>query len=57
VVVDRSSLDCHRHALSGDLEIVRLRKEMKRPNQALQHNDHVCHGLCGRTLRASHGRG
>jgi len=27
------------------------------PNQALQHNDHDCHGLCGRTLRASHGRG
>ena len=27
------------------------------PNQALQHNDRDCHGLCGRTLRASHGRG
>ena len=27
------------------------------PNQALQHNDHGCHGLCRRTLRASHGRG
>jgi hypothetical protein len=27
------------------------------PNQALQHNDHGCHGLCRRTLRANHGRG
>jgi len=27
------------------------------PNQALQHNDRDCHGLCRRTLRASHGRG
>ena len=31
--------------------------DIKQPNQALQHNDHVCHGLCGRTLRASHDRG
>jgi len=31
---------------------------MKRPaNQALQHNDRDCHGLCRRTLRASHSRG
>jgi hypothetical protein len=29
----------------------------ERPNQSLEHNDHGCHGLCGRTLRASHGRG
>jgi hypothetical protein len=27
------------------------------PNQALKHNDRVCHGLCRRTLRASPGRG
>jgi Na+/proline symporter len=29
----------------------------KRPNQALQHNDHSCHELCLRTPRASCGRG
>jgi len=29
----------------------------KKPNQALQNNDHVCHELCFRTPRASHGRG
>ena len=33
------------------------RKPIKTPNQALQHNDRDCHGLCGRPLRASHGRG
>ena len=27
------------------------------PNQALQHNAYGCHGLCWRTLRASHRRG
>jgi hypothetical protein len=32
-------------------------RTMTCPNQALQHNDRVCHGLCRRTLRASHGRG
>ena len=34
-----------------------MRKTGKSPNQALQHNDHGCHGLCVRTIRASHGRG
>jgi len=28
-----------------------------KPSQALQHNDHGRHGLCGRTLRAAHYRG
>jgi hypothetical protein len=27
------------------------------PNPTLQHNDHVRHGSCLRTLRASHDRG
>jgi hypothetical protein len=31
--------------------------ESASPNQALQHNDHVCHELCFRTPRASHDRG
>jgi len=54
--------------LRDDLKVVRDGKlatpdrfisepEEDRPNQALQHNDRVCHGLCRRTLRASHGRG
>jgi hypothetical protein len=31
--------------------------EFASPNQPLQHNDHVRHGSCLRTLRASHDRG
>ena len=30
---------------------------IKSSNQSLQHNDHVRHGSCLRTLRASHDRG
>jgi len=46
--------DTDYEAIFGDHIIVIKRKT---PNQALQHNDHGCHGLCRRTLRASHGRG
>jgi len=41
----------------GDATSFSLGRLMTCPNQALQHNDRVCHGLCRRTLRASHGRG
>ena len=37
--------------------VVSFSAAIKPPNQALQHNDHVRHGSCLRTLRASHDRG
>jgi len=42
---------------SNHLENLVWKLRSKRPNQALQHNDPICHESCLRTPRASWGRG
>jgi hypothetical protein len=44
----------HQEEIRKELQEDEMKTEA---NQALQHNDRVRHGLCGRTLRASHDRG